>query len=271
MPNQNPSGPNQPLNQHPVPQEEIYGLAKDAKIYPDLDAASGDVLIVPPPVAGGRRKVSGCISAGVTGTGTVSATVALVYKNKNGNEAILSTVTPAGLTGPEDFEVSMFLVPEDEGLFLRVTTDAPGEKVFAFAQWDDVRNIERADTPLTDSFQNVNPPTPLGNTAFSPRIFIPDEEEFEALVHIYNFDTDPHDFEIEATDGTTTLGPITLASGVPAGEGVRTPLPCTYLPPGFFFRARVSAGAIETKAPVFSLPLSLINQGPARQEQGGAY
>jgi hypothetical protein len=266
--NANPSGPNQPLNQHPLPFSEYYLLAKDGQIIPGLDIASGDTLIVPPPPDGGRRLVHGfCLNVGITGTGTDSAEVVLVYKDKNNNETILGDPVTVSAGPTEDLPVSMFLVPEDKGLFLRVTTNAPGETVFVISQWADVRNIERTDTPLGESFQDVNPDTPLGNVAFSPNTD-PAGEDYG--IYIHNFDTVAHEFEIEITDGTTTLGPLPVTS-VDPGIGVNLPIPCQTYPPGFHIRARVSLGAITTKAPVFSLPLALTNHGPARQDQGGAF
>jgi hypothetical protein len=135
-----------------------------------------------------------------------------------------------------------------------------------------VRNLQREDTTLVYGvFTGVSPDSPAGNVAVAPRI----GAEFEANgVYVFNFDDVEHELSMQITDGANTVPLPLVDATVPAGEGqyVEASSPCLLLPPGWELQVSlVGPDPISTQAPVFALPLLLANQGPARQDQGGAY
>jgi len=267
MPNANTSGINQPLNQHLVPRHEIYSVAQDIAIFADLLLASGDTLVVPPPVAGGARIVDADgIAALAIGAGTDTGTIVLVYKDGDGNEVILGSVN-AG-PGAQVFGAGIVLMPSDLGLYVRVTSNPPAGSIAVTAKWDDVRNIvSRENVELTTSFQDILPFAPDGNTLFPGQF---GEESDGTYAWFFNLDSADRTVEVQITDGTTTF----LFSTVPVTTLTNLDFATVSTlrsTPEVRVRARITTDAGQTGPVICQVPLSAHNQGPARQDQGGAY
>lgn len=269
MPNQNPAGANQPLNQHPIPLHQIYHVAADSKMVTGLTVASGDVQLVAPPPVGGVRfcptEAFGLVR--VDGSGTDSATLQLVYKDGGGREIVMdeTTVTPGSLN-ELDVEVP-YLLPSDEGIFIRVTDDSDGE-VKAVAHWRDVRGVSRFDTVLSPSWQRIHDLAPNGNVRFTLTPSF--EGEDPTAARILNYDDKSHTINLRLTDGSET---INLGSEGPVSAGELASFDALFLPtpPGWYYEAQLEEAVGGGPAPRLLLPMGLTNQGPARQDQGGAY
>ena len=270
MPNQNPSGPNQPLNQHPTPYADIYVLARDQALFTGLNQASGDVLVIPPPVEGGRRWVDTySLIATTVGAGTDTADVEVVYKDGNGNEIVVNAVSvPAAGSQPIAPDV-FILVPEDQGIFLRVTADPPAGSVSAAAKWRDVRNVDRVDVELTTVFQTLFGPADVGNILFCPKV----GEEVEGG-HAWYLNYDPAlapNVELRLTDGTNVF--LFGATPSPADTATLVAQLAEFVQssPELWVQARIDDATGQTEPVVVSVAISKTNQGPAREDQGGAY
>jgi hypothetical protein len=273
MPNSNPSGANQPLNQHPRWVNGLHELAQDAQLLPGpLTALSGDVLLIGPPVTGGVRRLvdPADITLFLSASGGAGSTdVAIVYKDGSGNEIVLASRnladSAAGATAR--VQVDIFLVPSDLGIFLRVTASTAVGLLSALAKWADVRGVSRQDTVLTTSWQTVAPAAPVGSIVVPAPGFTG-----EPVGDIYNYDGILHAVSFRFTDGVNVIEPAALA--VPVAVGGRFNelglIQSFYpLPPGASLQAQLAAAP---GAPVVaSLPVILTNQGPVRQDQGGAY
>jgi hypothetical protein len=268
--NNNPSGPNQPLNQHPLPLSGYQVLAVDAALITNC-VVDTDYLVVPPPPEGAARLINPlcgiAIIAGATGPDAVFETV---LRMAGGNEAILKTGT---LSSPDDLELlysftaSIILAPEDEGLFVRFTAINDGT-VSISANWSDIRPItERTTVQLTQDGVKVDI-SPPADPGLVTKVYGPIDQLPGGWV--LNTDDVPHDVRVSITDGVNDvdLGP---AQTVAAGAGIPTAFPCVNVPEGWKVQARL-VGSSQSVRPVYAvIPWLTANQGPARQDQGGAY
>lgn len=267
MPNANPSGVNQPLNGHPLPGIGRYTLGGDSLLVPSL-AVDTEVLLIAPPPAGAIREVGpdslACIAVVMVG-GAVAADAELVYKDGTGREIVIGTaavgVDSAVPIGPSSV---FYMTSDDEGVFIRF---ANGDgAVSVSASWSDVRNVERFDVALTTSYQALNPAPAQGEAkALTTPLLAPP-------LALFNYDSIPHVLELEITDGVNTnfLTPDPATSTIPAGESFPLGTICLLIPHGWELRGRLGEAIVDDTV-VSSIPWSSTNQGPVRQDQGGAY
>ncbi len=280
MPNANPTGVNQPLDQHPLPYRARHVLGIDGIILPSLQRAL-DFLIVAPPLATGVREIaSNTAGAGVVVNNNSAANitaVGLVFKDSAGNEALLAnvaTVVPgasAQLAPPASF----FLMPGDQGLFVRFTAagDVADNTVTAYAQWADVRGVERrVATLVQNTAVGLLPAIPNGQAL---QVAQSDDEDVLASCFLLNFDTVAHGANIAFTigDGTNTvpllesLGDLATLIGGPV-FGFNDPSGHHSVGGNIFANDSVAA---TTTAPVIMTAFIRTNHGPVGVDQGGAY
>lgn len=283
MPNQNLSGPNQPLNQHPVPRNGRYHLSQDAMLLTGITESPADgsnaFLAVPPPPAGVRREI-GTASVAVTvlpGSADLTA-VSLLFVDGSGKRALLGNV--AGVAAPGD-TVRLFvqngtpfhLLEGDGGIYVTVSS-AGAALVSGYAQWQDVRNIERVSVVLEENVPVTLFEASVGNAVFLASLG--EAEDQEAIV--FNWDDAGATVLFEMTDGfdTVAIGSVVVAATLTPGvnglsSSAAVDLPRVTIPTGWALRATMTStpngnGPIELYAGG-----SLTNLGTARQNQGGAY
>jgi len=272
MPNNNPAGVNQPLNQHPLPSNKGYALAGDGAMASNIAIASGDILLVPPPSAGGRRQVSftGVVAYLSNTAGIATLNADLIYKDANGDEVLVGQASVALAAAGSDVASlgpsvgGLILMPEDQGLFARVTADPASGVAAVSANWLDVRNVERYDVNLTTVYQTLFANNDYGICRF----FSGWDQEADGFPVVLNKDTAAVVIDIRLTDGTTTIDLPPIST--PAGE-IDQPLGVpVVLPPGWTIEARLQA-ALTANPCTIVCAVSKTNQAPARQNQGGAY
>ncbi|MFB3094408.1 MAG: hypothetical protein ACE10O_00945 [Candidatus Acidiferrales bacterium] len=281
MPNANPAGTNQPLDQHPLPYRGRHVLGIDGIILPNLERAI-DFLIVAPPLANGVREIaSSTAGAGVVvnnNSGANITAVGLVYKDGNGNEATLASVATVvdGASAQLAPPASFFLMPSDLGLFVRFTAgaDVTDNTVTAYAQWADVRGVERQVSTLVQNTAVALLPTsiPYGQAL---QLAQSDDEDILASCFLLNYDTVAHGASIAFTisDGTNTV-PLLESLGA-----VATLIGDTVFgfndPSGHHGRGRNifanDSVAATTTAPVIMTAFIRTNHGPVGIDQGGAF
>lgn len=279
MPNANPTGINQPLDQHPLPSLRRKILGIDGLILPSMQRGL-DILVVPPPSAGGVREVGGEIVpvVVVNESGANITAVALVYKDAAGNEATLAldaTVmdgTAAQLALPAAF----FLMPDDQGLFvrfLRGAGDPADNTVTAYSQWADVRGVERRVVSLITGAQvSLLPAIPQGQAL---EVALTPDEEVLASCYLLNYDTIAHgdDIVFTITDGVNEVPLLeslsdlaTLIGGPVFGFND----PSGHHSIGWNILAEDSAVQTTTAAVIMTAFIRT-NHGPVAVEQGGAF
>jgi hypothetical protein len=282
MPNQNPSGANQPLNQHPLPANRRYQLGMDARII-DAVVAATSYEVVPTPPEGVVRDLGLGLQEFTVGEGALDATDCEFYfVDSQGREVQLVTsaaeaadsVFP-GIAGTLLGGAPLFLMPEDGGIFFRFAAGGTGggNNVLQSA-WADTRNVYRQVTQLSTSPQAILPATPEGNVLFTPNF---DQVPSTADLIGVNFDGAPVDILFELYDGINTvrLGPpvtVPLAPTPGALGAALAGVPATSIvqPPGWEVRATIVSAAPAEAVEVYAY-YCFANQGPVRQDQGGAY
>lgn len=279
MPNENPSGPNQPLNQHPRPAAEHLVLGKDSLLVTPLPQGGVDTLVVPPPPEGVVREVY-CdygstqqpmqLNALLFGnTLATPPAMDLIYKDGNGNEIAIGTATFN--TDLRQFRrlnpgnnVGFVLTPDDLGLFARVTENSDG--VFAFiSEWQDVRGVQRQDTVLTTAYQQITPVVPEGNTVI-PALGTTNQG-VAPLFLFHNYDpANNADVTLRVTIGGQS---VEWLQTLGMGESGEMQFQVPNLPPDAKVEAKLDALLAEDV--VLSFAYGLTNQSPVRQDQGGAF
>ncbi len=267
--NQSPSGPNQPLSQHPLPSGEKYVLGKDADLLLDADQTV-DTLLVPPPPEGAAREVLSDRENAITLFAKSAAgarTTQLIYKDGFGNEIPLNSTGWGGAGdsfnnwGVGTFS-SFILMPEDLGLFLRQTTPPDGE-LSALSGWRDVRNVMRKRTELSTTFKQITPDVPEGTVLSGSVLRIDGPESW-----VLNYDSAPIDVIYRYRFGSKVIDKTPGINSVAGGVGPFNT--AQVVPPGAVVEAALTVAA-KTKAPVLNYHYGLTNQAPVRQDQGGAY
>lgn len=280
MPNQNPAGANQPLNQHPLPINKRYTLGMDARIVTNL-VEDMQYEVIPVPPKGVVREISAIATQSLyNGEGNADIDEASIYlKDKSGRLWFLSGLTGGALSAGDasDFSGSwpLFLLGEDdffEGAFLVLSGGAGPGVISAQAHWADVRNVIRKITELSTSNQRISPEIPVGNVGVTPG----NDQVPQTALPIYNFDNIDHNVVFELFNGSvsTVVGTTTVA--LSPEPGVRASftspdLATVVVPHGWELRARLLE-SLSDGGPVFAPQhLVLTNYAPVRQDQGGAY
>jgi hypothetical protein len=280
MPNNNPSGPNQPLRHHPLPLNGRYSLGEDAVIHNNM-VADTDYQMVPAPPEGVVRDAS--VIAGqflVAGEGAADLVdVEARFVDRNGRETRLTldaavaadTLFPSGLT---IWGAPFFLLSEDGGINFRwASGGGGGEANVAHSSWQDVRNVYRQITALSTQRQSVLPAPREGECLVMPNF----DQVPSNLFPVMNFSDADADVLLELYDGSdnvriqapTTI-PAAVTPGVLGSIGYAYLAPALAIPPGWELRARLLTPAPSHPVELYAF-YQLTNQGPVRQDQGGAY
>jgi hypothetical protein len=291
VPNTNPSGANQPLNQHPLPSYQRYVLSRDAQFVKGLteSPANGSVnaVVVPAPSDSRVRREILPGSIGITvEAGSADVTGALLmHIDSSGKRALLATLAggpfsagesaiffPFG-AGPLDFP--FHLLQGDGGIAVAVLS-AGAASVSVYAQWQDVRNVERVNVTLQENVPATLFTAPEGNA----RILAPSSAIVPPGQGIvgFNWDDTIADVIFELYDGSDSVqvGSVALGATLTPGIGglstVGAPvLPSITIPAGWELRATMTSTPNNTGPVELYASASLTNLGEAREDQGGAY
>jgi hypothetical protein len=278
MPNNNPSGANQPLNQHPLPLNYRYALGMDGRILENLVAAT-PYLLVEPGDAGVVREISpfGRFALHV-GVGAADVTNIRFYlRDAQGLEYPIGTFAgpvAAGATQSFTWSRPYFLLGQEfTGAYVSFTGGAGGN-IQLFGSWSDVRHVDAQRVlSLSQNPQNIYPDVPIGNAGWMPG----NDQSPGAPLPTFNFDDIPHNVLYQLYDGqnlfdveTVTVGAAVVA-GVQAAYAQGTDIASIPIPYGWELRATLQE-ALNGAGPVRTIQdATFTNQGPVRQDQGGAY
>ena len=277
----------QQFKKHPLPFLLMNVLAGAPSLV--KGAFNGDFLLVPPPSAddvdaNGGSVVRAVIAPfGVRNAGTadtVAATdVQLVYKAEGGREVVLANLNPAVLVqGAITFmqpAMTPLLSPNDQGIFLRVTGAIAGLLIDASGTYADLRGPQRT----TVDVNVVSPAAPQTVAEGTEEGAVLYNTFIAAGFGIANFDTVAHTFHIFLDNGTDTIELTNTAVPQSIPAGFAFPLPLAGSAAGQAIPAlaegwslKVSLGeAVVTKAPRVFTGYVSTNEGPARNDQAGAY
>ncbi len=285
MPNDNLSGVNQPLNQHPKNSFRHQILGADGLFFASGDitgaAAAFDTLFVPPPPVGVIRRVGSPFSATggiVNGLinnrngGALDPGISYVLKRSTG-EAVITAVAAVPDDDAAALTTSPFYMTENDlGIYLRInnaTTAAPVTDVEGYSFWEDVRNVQRQDTVMNvaaDTLIEILSGPAEGNVR---QMWIGDAVPPTPSFFLNLDPAVPQDVTVYISDGTNDiplLAPITVA---PEVAFPLVGLPISLLP-GWSLKASMDAD-VGTIAPVMTAAYTDTNYGPVRPDQGGAY
>lgn len=278
MPNANPAGVNQPLDQAPRTAYRAHIIGADASLFTDIPVAASpgaDTLIVSGPAAGGVRQVSTVfepLSVFINGAGLELDSIAFVLKKVGGGESIITTDTT--ITDGDSFLLTglpLFLKDDVIGVFLRII-DAGGAVpgVSGYASWQDVRNVDQQNTEMPDAagtrIEVLSGPG-VGNTRQ-----VTAEGVFPVPVWCHNYDDVSHNVSMFLSNGLVDIpvGDGSAAVVVAAGTSALLVIFSVGLTPGWSLKAEMTAN-VSTQTPVISVAYTDTNQAPVLPDQASAF
>lgn len=277
MPNQNPAGINQPLDQRPIPSAEKFIVGADQLLITDVQDSTDVVVVTIPSDPSVVREVGGIGLVNVAGT-TGNVTVNLVYQDPSGNEAIIATGT-LSLAAESRLtltpEAPFFLTSEDTGLVIR-TTNSEADAVEGISQWTDIRGVERNVVTLVSATAVGLLPAIAEGRALRVVPGTAAQQEGELSSWLLNFDSLTHatlTASVKNSGGTSVR--IPLAGGLSVAAGVGGQIFEPSLKTGHHTTGGninvTDASTFGTGAPVIMTAFVRTNLGEVAPEQASAF